>query len=87
MENSRIEATETQNETSTIKKVLNGLKDYLTDWKNLLGHALLGVGLLVIAIWAPIVWWIKVIIFVCLVTVNIFRMKRKKLNSNYKKVI
>ncbi len=38
-------------EKSVVMKVLIGLKDYLTDWKNLLGHALLGVGLLVIAIW------------------------------------
>ncbi len=65
---------------SVVMKVLIGLKDYLTDWKNLLGHALLGVGLLVIAIWAPVPIWSKLVFFAVLVTFNVWRMSRKKKN-------
>lgn len=54
-----------------------GLKGYLTDWRNLLGHALLGVIFLALAIWAPVQIWIKLVTIACLITVNIIRMRRK----------
>jgi Ca2+/Na+ antiporter len=62
---------------SLIAKIGFGLKAYLTDWRNLLAHGLLGVVLLVFAIWAPINPWIKLIIILCLICFNVFRMKRK----------
>ena len=68
---------------STLKKVWNGFKAYLTDWRNLLGHALLGVFFVVVAVWAPINIWLKLAIIACLITLNILRMrlKSKKLNE------
>ena len=60
-----------------IKKILNSIKVYLTDWRNLLGHALLGIVFLLVAIWAPINIWLKLIIIALLVTFNILRMQFK----------
>ena len=64
-----------------INKVGLGLKAYLTDWKNLLGHALLGVVFLVLAIWAPIDYRIKLVVIFCLIVFNIIRMRRKSANK------
>lgn len=60
------------------KKAGKGLAAYLTDWKNLLAHALLGCLLLLIAIIAPVPIWAKLLLIVCLVTLNIIRMKWSK---------
>ncbi len=62
---------------SLLKKIGSALKAYLTDWKNLLGHALLGVFFVVIAIWAPINLWLKLGIIACLIGLNILRMRLK----------
>ena len=59
------------------KRFFSGLKAYLTDWKNLLGHALLGVVFVVIAVWAPIPLWLKLIVIALLIGFNVFRMRRK----------
>jgi hypothetical protein len=64
-------------EKKGIRKILLGLKSYLTDWRNLLGHALLGTLFLVVAIWAPLKIWIKLLIIAGLVAFNIIRMRRK----------
>lgn len=55
-----------------------GLAAYLTDWKNLLAHALFGVFLLVIAIFAPVPVWVRLILIACLVCANIIRMRLAK---------
>lgn len=62
---------------TVLKKIGSGLKAYLTDWKNLLGHALLGVFFVVIAVWAPINLWLKLGIIACLICLNILRMRLK----------
>jgi len=62
---------------AVLKKIATGLKAYLTDWKNLLGHALLGVFFVVIAVWAPINLWLKLGIIACLIGLNILRMRLK----------
>ena len=72
--------TETNKEATPVKPnvfktIFSGLKAYLTDWRNLLGHALLGVVFVVIAIWAPINLWLKLAIIVCLITLNVLRMR------------
>ena len=69
-----------EDKQAPVGKAASGLKAYLTDWRNLLGHALLGIIFLVIAIWAPIDWWIKIIIIVILISFNIWRMRRKHRN-------
>jgi len=66
---------------SSIRSIANniwsGLKSYLTDWRNLLGHALLGVVFVVVAVWAPITLWLKLIIIALLITLNVLRMRNK----------
>ncbi len=58
-------------------KIWRGLKGYLTDRRNLLGHALVGILFLALAIWVPIPGWIKLIVIACLIAFNIVRMRIK----------
>ena len=67
------------------QRIWSGLKAYLTDWRNLLGHALLGVFFVVIAVWAPINIWLKLAIIACLITLNILRMRLKSKKANGQK--
>jgi Flp pilus assembly protein TadB len=70
--------SETQKSQETVfRKIGRGLGKYLTDWRNLLGHSLLGIVFLVLAIWAPVNIWIKLIVIACLITFNVIRMRRK----------
>ena len=62
---------------TVFQSIWTGLKSYLTDWRNLLGHALLGVVFVVIAVWAPISLWLKLIIIAALITFNVLRMRNK----------
>ncbi len=65
-----------------LAKIWLGLKSYLTDWRNLLGHASLGVLLLVLAIWIPVRIGFKLAAIACLITLNIIRMRRKARKAN-----
>ncbi len=67
---------------SAIRKAWGGLKAYLSDWKNLLGHGLVGVLFVVAAIWVPVKLWIKLIVIACLIGFNVWRMKRKSKNQD-----
>ncbi len=73
-----------KNNTSIAKKAGKGLATYLTDWKNLLAHSLLGCLLLLIAIIAPIPLWAKLVLIICLVTLNILRMRWSKARKSKK---
>jgi len=66
--------------------VLAGLKTYLTDWRNLLGHALLGVVFVVVAVWAPIRLWVKLLIIACLICANLLRMRAKHIKTDKESV-
>lgn len=74
--------------TKPKNKVLHGIIVYLSDWRNWLVHGLVGVGLLLLAILAPIAWWIKIIILVLVIIFNCVRMsiqkkpKQTKTNKN-----
>lgn len=59
-------------------KILNGLKMYLTDWKNLLTHGIVGVILLYFLLFAPIAWYWRVILLIIVIAFNIVRMKYDK---------
>lgn len=72
---------ETTSARFVFRNIWTGLKSYLTDWRNLLGHALLGVGFVVIAVWAPIHIWLKLVIIAVLITFNILRMRNKNKKS------
>ena len=67
--------------------IWRGLKSYLTDWRNLLGHALLGVVFVVIAVWAPINIWLKLAIIACLISLNVLRMRLKAKKKNMKESV
>ena len=70
--------SETQKSQRTVlRKMGRGLGKYLTDWRNSLGHSLLGIVFLVLAIWAPVDVWIKLIAIACLITLNVIRMRFK----------
>ena len=79
------EQTTTQNETKrSITKITNGIKSYLTDWKNLLAHAIVGVAILVIAIFLPVDIHIRMGFLLVVIIVNILRMRMAK-NKNISK--
>ncbi|MDO5850779.1 MAG: hypothetical protein Q4P14_06135 [Methanobacteriaceae archaeon] len=59
-------------------KIFNALKIYLTDWKNLLAHTLVGVVLLAIALFAPVHWIYRVIFLILVVVFNVIRMRYSK---------
>ena len=69
---------------SVLSRIWSGLKAYLTDWRNLLGHALLGVVLVVVAVWAPITLWVKLVIIAVLITFNVLRMRIKNQKKSAK---
>jgi len=79
--------TKPNRSASVFQRIWSGLKAYLTDWRNLLGHALLGVAFVVIAVWAPINIWLKLAIIACLITLNILRMRLKSKKANEKESV
>jgi hypothetical protein len=60
-----------------LKKIAKGLKSYVTDWKNLLTHSIVGIALVVLTVWAPIPLHGKMVVLSVVVLFNVFRMKRK----------
>ena len=59
-------------------KIFDALKTYLTDWKNLLTHGIVGVILLYCLLFAPIAWYWRIILFIIVIVFNILRMKYTK---------
>ena len=59
-------------------KIWDALKMYLTDWKNLLTHGIVGVILLYCLLFAPIAWYWRVIILILVIAFNIVRMRYSK---------
>lgn len=51
---------------------------YLKDWKNLLVHSLVGIGLLLLAIYLPVHVYLKITIFILVIIFNVFRMRRDR---------
>lgn len=58
-----------------MNQVFKGLKSYLTDWKNLLAHSIVGVIILVIALFAPVSPYIRLGFVAAVVGFNVVRMK------------
>jgi Flp pilus assembly protein TadB len=75
---------DTNTTPSTFSRIWVSLKAYLTDWRNLLGHALLGVVFVVVAVWAPITLWLKLVIIALLITFNVLRMRFKNKKKSAK---
>ena len=74
----------TQNEKSLTEndrhsfKIFQKVLAYLSDWKNILTHSLVGIAILFVAIWLPVEPIYRVIILILVVTFNITRMKHAK---------
>lgn len=60
-----------------IKKAVMGLIEYLSEWQNLLNHAVIGVFFLLIAIYTPVNIFFKLGVISVIVVLNIRRMKKK----------
>lgn len=58
-----------------MNRILNGLKKYFMDWRNWLTHSLVGILLLLIAIFAPVNVYIKIAFIACVIGFNVIRMK------------
>jgi hypothetical protein len=58
-----------------VSRLFASLVEYLSDWKNLLAHALIGVGILVVALWLPVSTTLRALILVVVIVGNIFRMR------------
>ena len=62
----------------SVKKGFMGIVKYLSNWKNLLNHAVVGFFFLIVAIYTPINIFIKLGMIAIVITVNILRMKKDK---------
>lgn len=61
-----------------MKKVVLAVWAYLKNWKNLLAHSLVGVGLLLIALFLPVKPIYRVLVLVAVVGANLIRTKLEK---------
>jgi hypothetical protein len=59
-----------------LKSALNNIWKYVKDWKNLLAHTLVGLGILAIGLFLPVKPIYRIIILVLIVALNTYRMKR-----------
>jgi hypothetical protein len=61
-----------------MEEFLNGLWEYLKDWKNLLAHTLIGVGILLVAFVIPVKPLYRVLLLVVVIGFNLIRMNHEK---------
>ena len=61
-----------------MKKVLEFVWRYLTDWKNLLAHAIVGVLILAVGLYLPVKPVYRIILIVVIVALNTYRMKHSE---------
>lgn len=61
-----------------MKKILKGIHNYISDWKNLLVHTITGVVMLLIVFVLPLPSYVRIIIFIAVVIFNIYRGKLAK---------
>lgn len=59
-------------------KVLQAVWNYLKDWKNLLTHGLIGVGIVVVALVIPVAPIYRLVFLVLAVGFNLIRMNHSK---------
>lgn len=58
-----------------MNKIFYDIIACLKDWRNWLSHGLMGIGLLILALWVPVALWIKLIFIACLILLNLRRMR------------
>jgi nicotinamide riboside transporter PnuC len=63
-----------------LKKISKAIQSYVSDWKNLLIHAIAGVVLVLVIFVVPLPVYVRIIVFIAVVLFNIWRgkMKNKK---------
>ncbi len=59
-------------------KLLKWIGRYLKDWKNLLTHSIIGVAILLVAIYLPVKPIYRIAILIAVVGFNIIRMSLEK---------
>ena len=55
--------------------ILNSVKAYLSDWKNLLMHSIVGILIVIIALFAPISPYLRLGFVILVVGFNVLRMR------------
>jgi hypothetical protein len=58
-----------------MKIILEGILNYLKDWKNILAHSIVGVLILVVGLALPVPPIYRIGILLLIVALNIFRMR------------
>jgi hypothetical protein len=58
-----------------MRRILNGVKAYLSDWKNLLMHGIVGILIVIIALFAPISPYLRLEFVILVVGFNVLRMR------------
>jgi hypothetical protein len=58
-----------------MNRILEGIKAYLTDWKNLLTHTVVGISILLIALFAPVSPYMRLGFVLVVVGFNVVRMR------------
>ena len=61
-----------------MKKIFTALLAYLKDWKNILSHSLVGIGLVAIAAFSPVSWYHRIAILIGVIGLNTMRMMISK---------
>ena len=65
-----------------MKKILDGIWGYLKDWRNLLTHSLIGVGILAVAFFMPVQPIYRVLLLAAVIAFNLIRMNHAKRFQN-----
>lgn len=63
---------------TTMKKLYLALWSYVKDWKNLLAHAIVGIVLLLVALFLPVRPIFRVFVLIAVVAANLIRTKAEK---------
>jgi hypothetical protein len=61
-----------------INKISNAVYAYVSDWKNLLIHAIAGVVLVLVIFIVPLPLYVRILVFIAVILFNIMRGKIKK---------
>jgi hypothetical protein len=61
-----------------MRKISSAIFAYLTDWKNLLVHAIVGVVLLLVLFIAPLPVYVRLLILIAVVVFNIARTRAER---------
>lgn len=59
-------------------KLLDAIWNYLKDWRNLLTHTLIGIGILLVAFFIPVKPIYRVLLLAAVIAFNLVRMNHAK---------